>query len=188
MSDWSVLLADSDFGVVEPVTFEEQDKIYDVMRGAKPESIHSLDFYLVENSIRTAHIGDTLFSGGLNIFSQKLVEILGETLQKFGLLIPVSIRDVDEQFYWYAVTTELDCLDMQGSKFSLMSGSTDKIAHIRSIVLKPLPSICDSIFRLPQGPYNVTFVGEYIVNELSSLDLKGIRFGGPNCFDLGASS
>jgi hypothetical protein len=182
MMNWSVLLADPSYGVVEPIDFDEQDLIWEVMRGGDPEKVESLRFYLVPDSIQSGTPGDILYSAGLNIFSERAVQILREVLSKFGLLVPVSITDLAENFYWYAVTNELDCLDTENSDFSTIAGEPAKIAHFRNIVLKKDAEVFDSIFRLPQGPYNVTFVGEHIVEKFLESDLTGFKFGGPDSF------
>ena len=133
--------------------------------------------------------------------SQRMVDKLGHILEKYGILLPLTIEERKEEgpFYLYWVTNELNCIDFQESELkeridysntvetiqamfptfdSLQCKEIDinKFYDIRKLVIAPEAFDGSMIFRVNNDFHSTVFVTEEFVELIKKNGLTGFYF------------
>lgn len=114
------------------------------------------------------------------LISQKMVDIMGEILKKYGTLKKKKVKDRKDPLYHFVLTNELDCIDYSKSTYYSMSYYKSKPPF--SEVAKPVLDIQkydgSMIFTVPNQDsfYPFYFVTEEFIETIRKHSLKGFKF------------
>lgn len=113
-------------------------------------------------------LGDITFTSCFPlIFSERAVGVLGEHLTNAGILLPLTIVDVESKYFYFHCTHELDCLDIKNTK-AMPDFATNDPDLFSAIIEASFfeNKVTSSIFRVPQVKLNHTI---YFTDEVVSL-------------------
>ncbi len=98
---------------------------------------------------------------------------LGELLEAHGELLPLAC---DSTPYWAFNTTRMvDALDVDGSKL-LRASDSGRVLLVTKHVFRPEALGRSAIFKLPQTPRGLIYVGEAFVQLVRDTSLLGLTF------------
>jgi len=114
--------------------------------------------------------------GGSYIIGQNMIDKIGDTLEQYGIFLPLKVVDREETLYRYWVTNELECLNKEKSKIDKSWSSS--LFRINKLVVNEEQYDGSMIFRIKDENYlhNDYFVSEEFIELIKKHDLKGFEF------------
>ena len=111
--------------------------------------------------------------GDMLIINSAAKDAIGEALKAYGELLPLVC---DSTPYWaFNVTTMLDALDLERSAL-VRASDTQAVLMITKHVFRPEALGDNLIFKLPQIPRGLIYVGTGFVSLVESASLLGLEF------------
>lgn len=116
--------------------------------------------------------------GKSHIISQNMIDKIGDTLEKYGVFLPLEVVDREEKLYRYWVTNEipLSYIDKEKSRFFDNDCKEDYAFLIERLILKEECLDVPMIFRVKEEYMKNVFVTEEFIELIKKHNLTGFKF------------
>lgn len=115
------------------------------------------------------------FSSHIPVFSQRSMEVLGQTLTSAGEIVPLNCQNCDKDYLALNVTTLVDALHEAQSEVKRYR-SSGRIRRILKYAFRVEKLKDVSIFKLPETPLQQVYVTAGFVENVIGSSLQGFVF------------